>query len=250
MFLCCWAKTTTGQCYNERMVGKILVTTTLCIFVILVGASFFHRNSAHMPDAAPDTAACLEPLTFASPIDINNATSVLWPGQVRGGDYKRHGGFRFDNSVNNEVEVRAPIHARLTAASRYIEMGHVQYLLDFETDCGIRYRFDHLLTLTPKLAATIEKLPKPKLDDSRTSRIHDNVQVETNEVIAVEVGIADNVFLDFGVYDSKGMRTFGNPIKNPLCAFEYFSPEDAEKFKLLAARDDQDESTSDICVKH
>src|SRR5689334_10183642 len=36
--------------------------------------------------------ACDEPLTIVAPIDLTKATTQLYPGQMRGGDFKPHGG--------------------------------------------------------------------------------------------------------------------------------------------------------------
>ena len=79
--------------------------------------------------------ACPNPLVEL-PVDINQATSILYPGQSRGGDFKPHGGFRFDNQKNNSVTVTAPLDAELVYASRYIEMGELQYMFDFIAPAG------------------------------------------------------------------------------------------------------------------
>jgi hypothetical protein len=146
---------------------------------------------------------CPDPLTFKkSPVKVSLASSILYPGQYRGGDYKPHGGFRFDNKKNEDVQVVAPMDARLVSGSRYIEAGEVQYLLFFVNNCGIAYRFDHLLTLSPRMQKLAEALPQPKAGDSRTTRLTP-VEVKAGEVIATAVGFKNsgNVSLDFGVYD-------------------------------------------------
>src|SRR3989344_2788331 len=73
--------------------------------------------------------------TLQSPVDTGLVTSVLYPGQLRGGEYKAHGGFRLDGLKTNDVVVRAPISAKLIRARRYIEIGELQYIFIFETDC-------------------------------------------------------------------------------------------------------------------
>lgn len=89
---------------------------------------------------------CPSPFVFRMPVDVRKATSILYPGQVRGGDYKPHGGFRFDNSLPREIVLTAPYDAEVIDGSRYLEgAGEIQYMFDFAHPCGIRYRFDHLL---------------------------------------------------------------------------------------------------------
>src|SRR3989338_11154908 len=132
---------------------------------------------------------CPEPFVFQMPIDLNKATSILYPGQLRGGDYKPHGGFRFDNSRPDEISVIAPFDAEVVAGARYPINGEIQYTFDFAHPCGIRYRFGHLLTLTPKFQAIAEKFPLPKGLDSRTTEVYPPVEVKQWEVIATAVGL-------------------------------------------------------------
>src|SRR5690349_11122272 len=51
--------------------------------------------------AAQTAPACPEQPILRMPADISKVTAILYPGQTRGGNYKPHGGFRFDNSDNN-----------------------------------------------------------------------------------------------------------------------------------------------------
>ena len=205
-------------------------------------------NSANKTGNEKKTSDCDDPLSLKSPVDLNLTTSILYPGQVRGGDFKPHGGFRFDNSKNEAIEVKMPRAAKFVEASRYIEMGEVQYMFDFETSCGIRYRFDHLLVLTPKFAKIAEGLPKAKVDDSRTTSIRPSVDVEEDEVIATAVGFKNtkNVFVDFGVYDKRG-KFFSNPRDNAVCWFDLLPPKDATLVKSLPPADSISGSQSTLC---
>ncbi len=122
-----------------------------------------------------------------TPVDLSKVTTILYPGQERGGNFKPHGGFRFDHSKSEEIIVKTALDGYITDASRYIEMGEVQYMFDFQNDCGIRYRFDHLLVLSPKLMKIAENLPQAKKDDSRTTHINKNIKVTQGEVIATAI---------------------------------------------------------------
>lgn len=146
---------------------------------------------------------CPNPLLINSPVDVSLASSILYPGQVRGGDYKPHGGFRFDGLENNEVDVYAPINASIFKAARHLESGEVQYVLYLINDCGIMYKLDHLRELTPKFEDILNKIPMGEEGDSRTTEINPRIFVEEGEHIAVKVGIESNknVFFDFGLYD-------------------------------------------------
>lgn len=185
--------------------------------------------------------------TLQSPVDIANVTSVLYPGQVRGGDYKAHGGFRLDGLPNNNVTVTAPVSAKLVQAGRYIEIGEVQYIFIFKTDCGLFYRFDHLLTLTPKFQAVADKLPPAVESRSNSVAVRPAVKVETGETIATAVGFRQsgsnpNVSFDFGVY--LGHFSFSD---HGLCWLDLLPSEDAARLKALPGGDHQSGKTSDYC---
>lgn len=147
--------------------------------------------------------ACPVPLFPELPVDIALVSGILYPGQYRGGDYKPHGGFRFDGSKPADITVKAPLDARLILGSRYIEQGEIQYLLVFENPCGVAYRFDHLLTLAPAFAQAADTLPPALPDDSRTTRFAPVIEVKRGDIIATAVGFAksQNVGVDWGVYD-------------------------------------------------
>lgn len=231
------------------IIGVILLVLGIMAFGLVSKGGFgeppsgFPRPQSQSKQLQP----CPDPLVLQTPIDINKVTSILYPGQERGGDFKPHGGFRFDNTQNNEIEVRAAMDSELQDASRYIEQGEVQYMFDFQSDCGIRYRFDHLLTLAPKFAEMVEKLPEPKVGDSRTTNI-EPISVKQGEVIATAVGFKNNknVFVDFGVYDLRGKgRT--NPREYAICWFDLLPEEDAKIVKSLPSGSSESGTKSTLC---
>lgn len=209
------------------------------------------------------TGSCPDPV-LQMPVDISQVTAVLYPGQTRGGQYKPHGGFRLDNSMNDRVTVKAPLTAKLVGGSRYIEQNEHQVLLDFQSDCGVNYRFDHLLTLSPKIQAEVDKLPAPKVDDSRTTNFSSPITVTVGDVIATAVGFPQthNVSFDFGVYDThqpnaaskdpayKAAHSDVNnndQLKYAVCWFDYLSKSDADTLKTLPPGDQNAGKTSDYC---
>jgi|SRR3989344_5203344 len=226
---------------QEKGFAHLLIIIIVLIIVVL--GAIFAFGALEDRELAK---SCPDPLTLSTPVDLALVTSILYPGQIRGGDFKRHGGFRFDSSKNDEIEVRAPIDSVLVAASRYLEEGEVQYLLDFETNCGIKFRFDHVLTLGPKLAQLAESLPEPKEHDSRTINT-DKVELAEGDVIATAVGFekTENVFVDFGVYEDNSM--FQAPNANALCWFDLLTAEDETKVKNFPPADGQSGKTSEYC---
>ncbi len=206
--------------------------------------------------------ACSEPLAFASPVDISKATATLYPGQKRATGYKTHGGFLFQNSDNKDIKVTVPVDSHLIKASRYIEQGDIQYFLVFSVPCGLAYRFDHLLTLSSKFQDIINKLPEPKVDDSRTTPIDPPIAVKKGEMVATASGFVTkkNVSMDFGVYDlrkpniaSKDSAYVSTHAEEKefafygICWFDLLPSADAQKVKNLPAADPQAGKTSDYC---
>lgn len=208
-------------------------------------------------EASGKAPACAEPIALQTPTaDLSKASSILYPGQVRGGDYKPHGGFRFDNVANNEVAVRIPLDGHLVMGSRYIEQGETQYFFVFTNPCGIAYRFDHLLTLTPTFQAYADQLPAAKVDDSRTTPFNPPVAVNAGDVVATKVGFATtkNASFDFGVYDLRKASSTSAAAQQDnqfgpygVCWFDMLPAADATTVKALPAGDAQAGKTSDYC---
>ncbi|HUS26371.1 MAG TPA: hypothetical protein VMY99_03420 [Nevskiaceae bacterium] len=173
---------------------------------------------------------CKNPFTFdQTPIDLSKVMAIGMPGAYRGYSYKPHGGFRLVDSTAGKIDVKMPIDATLTGISRYYEgsPAELQYLLSFETDCGIAFRFDHLYSLTPQFQALAETTAEPKLNDTRTdpNRPFTRTKFKAGDVVATEVGFprVKNYGFDFGAYD-------------------YRSPNDISKNKQWAAIHNQYQS--------
>ena len=205
---------------------------------------------------APASSSCPTPL-LQTPVDLSKVTSILYPGQERGGNYKAHGGFGFDNATDNLVTVKVPLSGKITRVVRYKELGEIQYLFEFEGNCGVSFRFDHLRKLTAKFEAVVNAFPIK--EDTRTDPVNPPVPVTVGEVIATEVGFLNNVSVDFGVYD---MRQKNEASKDPawasahsqfpadsygICWLNSLPQSDSLAVKLLPSRDAKNGKTSDYC---
>ena len=236
---------------RKIIIGVVLVVAGVFAFGMITGKG---EPPPFLIGSPSDQPACPDPLVLQTPVDIEKVTSILYPGQERGGNFKAHGGFRFDNAKTNDVEVKAAMDSELQEASRYIEQGEIQYMFDFVAPCGMRYRFDHLLTLSPKFTEMVEKLPQPKEGDSKTTHI-DPISVKAGEVIATAVGFKNNghgessinVFVDFGVYDLRGKSLNQNPQPYAVCWFDMLPEEDAKIVKSLPSGDSQQGTQSTLC---
>ncbi len=202
---------------------------------------------------------CPEPLVLAAPVDLSLVTAVLYPGQPRGGEFKPHGGFRFDQQTDSRMTVKVPFDAQVVRASSIVLQGETQYALEFIAPCGIMYSFGHLLELSPKFQALVDNRPRPD-PRSTFSTLAPPVAVKTGEPVATAVGFTagPNVFFDWGVYDLRGKngvqlrpawaakyrRTFD---EYAVCWINMLSPEDAARVKALPGADSEYGSLSDYC---
>ncbi len=212
------------------------------------------------PSATPP--ACANPLKILSPVDLAKVTSILYPGQSRGGDYKAHGGFAFDNNPDQTIEVVAPLTGMAVRGSRYLENGEIQYAFDVISSCGIMYRFDHLLTLSAKFQALANMLPAAS-ESSVTTNFNPSVVITEGEKVAIEVGLTKpnkNVFIDFGVYDMRSFNKISSDsawaaqhpggkelIWHAICWFDLLDAQSAVTVRNLPSRDGTSGKTSDFC---
>lgn len=200
-----------------------------------------------------------------SPVEVAAVTSVLYPGQVRGGDYKPHGGFRFDGLKNDEVSVKVPIDAELVRVGSNHQKVGVQYFMEFQTDCGLRFTFGHLLTVAPEFQPVFREILSAENDSSQTHAVRPKIRVHTGKVIATAVGFlwedgSPNTSFDFGVYERWAKNTISqNPHwqvqeefgmydnERGLCWLDLLSAEDALQLKALPGGDEEAGKTSDYC---
>jgi hypothetical protein len=205
--------------------------------------------------------ACADPIVAQSPADVSKATAVLYPGQTRGGNYKPHGGLRFDGLNNTDVTVSAPFDATVMRGTRYLEMGEVQYLFDFINSCGYMYRLDHLSVLSPAMQAIADTFPQPKENESQTHNLTTPVSVKAGDPIATAVGFqsSKNVGFDFGLYDLRHKNAasqntawaaqHGSEELAPyaVCWLDQLPAADKAKVKSLPGGDQVAGKTSDFC---
>src|SRR3989338_1317641 len=208
---------------------------------------------------------CPEPLYLPSPVNINLASGILYPGQERGGDYKPHGGFRFDNRDTNDIEVRAIMDGIILKASKYLEAGEEQVLLFYVNDCGVMVMHDHILTLSPKLKTALDNVPLGKEGDSRTTNIKSKVYIKKGEVLATEVGSRNfngrkNIGIDFGLYDIRKTNgvVYGSNFRtrfpmideygtHAVCWLDYLEQADKSVAKSIPGADGKSGTSSDYC---
>jgi hypothetical protein len=206
--------------------------------------------------------ACPAQPMMQAPADLSKATAVLYPGQTRGGNYKPHGGFRFDGTANDKVQVTAPVDGFIVRGGTYLAEGEPQYTFDIMHNCGVMYRVGHFRALPDNLKKIADTWPAPQEGDSRTQQVNPPLYVKRGEVLATSVGIvkSNNTFFDWGVYDYRQQNQASQSTAyqqahmqdkelswHAVCWFDWLSQSDRSKVTSLPAGDPGSGKTSDYC---
>lgn len=249
--------------HAKPAVASVTTTPTLQQESEAAGLVWQQTATGYQPNGTIPT--CVAPMIKQFPAEISKVTSVLYPGQYRGGNYKPHGGLRFDKSANDEITVKAPFDGTLIDGGAYIADGtdnDVQYTFDVMNNCGMMYRVGHLLTLSAQLQSIASKFPAAVKGDSRTTNIKPALKIQAGTVLATAVGTASgkNVFFDLGVYDWRRpnmISTFPawlneaqhntSLAKHAICWFDQLNTKDKATIKTLPAGDPTSGKTSDYC---
>ena len=202
---------------------------------------------------------CPEPFSIVPPTDVSLVTSVLYPGQIRNGNtYEPGGGFRFDTSPNDVITVRVPEDATVTGGARFLVQGEIQYVFDLIVPCGILFRYDHLLLLSPEFKKIANTFPAPKENDTRTTFLNSPIPVAANDIVATAVGLRNNSFISWSVFDLRQKNSLAQ--KNPfwaaehptlehyaVCPYDFLSSDIQKIIYSLPAADSTSGNKSDFC---
>lgn len=257
---------------NESGFSAVLV---LVVIVIIAGIGFAgytvtkKKNENKTPQNSQKTSStgkssedaqpsCDGSPTISLPVASQRIKSVLYPGQVRGNNFKPHGGFILNGT--NEVDVTLPLSAKIIDGVRYVETGEVQYMFDFEADCGFQFRLDHLNTLTAEFQKIADQLPAPT-ESSQTTKLNSDM-FDAGTTVANKVGFikTGNTSFDFGLYnmnqpnDVSKQADWPNDFQHQtdlathgVCWFDFLSEKDEAVVRALPAGDSQQGANSTYC---
>lgn len=238
-----------------HIIEAIIAVAVIAVIGFIVYRVFVANNSSNQPDSSGQSSevvwafdeqnlkwfaksgnppACPDPIFERSPIDLSKIQVIGMPGSYRGFSYKPHGGLRLSNPDSGKVDIVMPADATLVGLTRYYEGDppELQYLLTFETDCGVAFRFDHIYTLTPEFQKIAETTPEPKVNDTRTDPNikFERTKFKAGDVVATEVGFPriKNFGFDFGSYDYRNRNEISKnsewaKIHNQYQALDWFA---------------------------
>ncbi|MDP1712380.1 MAG: hypothetical protein Q8K86_07975 [Candidatus Nanopelagicaceae bacterium] len=172
--------------------------------------------------------ACQFPIIpKGSLLDFSQPISLLQPGQVRGGSYKPHGGFRFSTygTFIADIKIYVPFDGVVTVAAQYKTEGTFQFLVNIVSPCGFMARLGHLYIPSAQFTKILSNLPAPVEGDSRETFLNPPIPVKAGDLIASSVGMPppaspDSMgsFMDFGLLDLR--------VPNPVVPADFTSNAD------------------------
>jgi hypothetical protein len=197
-------KTVSAKKYTCVIVGKRLVwnkgvavkasQTKQASFPITIGQDL---KGWHWDDRASKWISnqpvpkCKFPIVPAGALaDFSKATIVNYPGKVRGGSYKPHGGVIwniFPEPYVENVVVRAPFDGTVIGAWDGIdESGIYQFGLNFVSDCGVMVRMMHLYEAGPKMKLILKAINAN--GRKQVGETYTVAKLKKGDVIATNVG--------------------------------------------------------------
>jgi hypothetical protein len=165
-------------------------------------------------------------------LDFSQPISLLQPGQVRGGSYKPHGGFRFSTygTFIPDIKIYVPFDGVVTVAAQYRTEGTFQFLVNIVNPCGFMVRLGHLYIPSAQFTKILSNLPAPVEGDSRETFLNPPIPVRAGDLIASSVGMPppaspDSMgsFIDFGLLDLRA--------PNPVVPADFMSNADPKYSK-------------------
>ncbi len=208
--------------------------------------------------------ACPESLVLASPVDINLATAILYPGQVRGDgpkDFKPHGGFML--KPGSKIELRAPMDGYLTSAARFTDEFGYHVSLTFQNPCGIQFGGGHWGALPPDIQAVVDKVPLKGFGESPTEPIIPPYFVKKGQVIVTGLqekahperpgfdwGVADYRRRNSASEDQRFRELYGYAPWNTyygVCWLDLLPPDQQAVLKALPGGDGKQGKNSEYC---
>ena len=193
-----------------------------------------------VPGLTPDCVSNPNPVFTAHFTDVEKITSIIPPMTVSGNRIKGHAYVGIGTDQNNQVydvPVYAPVDSRLITIGYFVEgepvppteIGEVrEYELEFEASCEVVYKYAHIRSLAPRIAAYAPSEPGAYLT------LETPLPVTAGEVVAYTTGTVQAHNWDFLVKNSSKHNQFTNQqryeqelrhLVSATCAFDYYPAE-------------------------
>lgn len=251
-----------GRKHEVRRRMKYRVMASVLAIVVVGSLYLWIKSHSAKPAQAvvTPTKECRETTDVTMPVDMSELKGAWYPGQVRDKAYRTYARLLVRSPVNDAV-VKLPLSARLVSGRAYMEQGERQYALEFDANCNIRMRFDHLAVLSLHLADEVADLPLSNIDDLSMKPLGGKAYSQ-DEQIASRVGIfsVNRAWFDFGMYDFTKQNTVSSTAAWPkdsehqnadalhaMCWIDLVRVADKQAFLQLPTAK-LPENSSDLCV--
>lgn len=123
-------------------------------------------------------------------VDFSKAKFILYPGKVRGGNYKPHAAIRWSDIPEpyvRDIVVSAPFDGTVIGAWDGLEdSGIYQFGLNFVSDCGVMLRMMHLFEPGPKMKKILDFINAD--GRKQVGETYTIARLKKGDVIALNVG--------------------------------------------------------------
>lgn len=188
-------------------VVKIILAIVGISAVVLVALAQIRSQqlpSGQISKRENQTANCSSFKLVRDTIEFDQIETITPPGSIIAGSLKAHS---YINFKPRQVDIIAPTGMTLVAGAKYTqpEAGDkVQYLLDFEADCGYQIRYDHISHPNAEITA---QLSGPPADTTQTQSLQ-SIDYPAGAKIGSTDGNGVQRQFDFGVYKNGATNVF------------------------------------------
>lgn len=190
----------------------LVVVMSALIGIVLAQITSRRLPTGQFPKRASQTNDCSDFKLTYDTVEFSQIEAVTPPGSIVAGSLKAHS---YINFKPEQVDIIAPTGMTLTAGAKYTQpeaAGKVQYLLDFEADCGYQIRYSHI---SHPNAEITEQLPGAPSESTRTQSLKP-IDYPAGATIGSTDGNGVQRQFDYGLYK--------DGITNVFAQDERFSP--------------------------
>lgn len=227
--------------------SMLIVPVAIIILGIILAALAYVRHNqlstGSLSKHDNQTADCNKFKLTHDTIEFDQIETVTPPGSIIEGSLKAHS---YINFKPDQVDIIAPTGMTLVAGAKYTqpEAGEkVQYILDFEADCGYQIRYDHI---SHPNAGITKQLPEPPGESTRTQSL-ESIDYSAGATIGSTDGNGVQRQFDFGVYKRGITNIFSEDERfslyiesdvhtSAVCPFDqYTDSKNKQYYKLFSA---------------
>lgn len=220
----------------------------IILIVVVLGAALvwmFFLQQQQLPSGTfsqrdSQTVDCGSFSFTHDPIAFDQIEEITPPGSIIAGSLKAHSYITF---TPDQVALVAPTDMTLVAGAKYTEPSapdKIQYLLDFEADCGYSIRYDHISDPNEEIASLFPTEPS---STTHTQSL-ESIEYQAGSIIGFTDGNGVQHQFDFGVYKEGVTNQFaedaryqlfleGDMQTSAVCPFDLYPADKTKQYYAL-----------------